>query len=80
MTPPFPTVVDLMDARLRQRYPAPGKLRTLADLMAAYWADPSNGNNQGRPKGSDALWAHWGGTAKALADRQFDYWKNRGPV
>jgi hypothetical protein len=79
MAPPFPSVVDLMDQRLRQRYPS-AKPRGMADLMATYWADPANGNNQGRPKGGDALWAHWGGTAVQLADRQFDFWKNRGPV
>ena len=79
MAPPFPTVTDLADTRLRQKYPS-GKPRALADLMVSYWADPSNGNNNGRPKGGDAAWAHWGGSQRHLADRQFDYWSNRGPV
>lgn len=79
MTPPFPSVTDLADAKLRAKYPPSGP-RTLADLMATYWADAGNGNNNGKPKGGDAAWAHWGGSAKMMADRQFDYWKNRGPV
>ena len=80
MAPPNPTLVDLMDVKLRAKYPPAGKPKALADLLFSYWNDGANGNNNGKPKGGDALWTHWGGSQKTLADRAFDYWQNRGPT
>jgi hypothetical protein len=71
--------VDVMAAKLRARYPTAPPRAALADLLFLYWNDPAYGANKGRPKGGDAVWAHWGGTAKMLADRQQDYWLNRFP-
>jgi hypothetical protein len=72
----YPTV-DLAFAKLSARYPTAG--RSMRDLMTVYWGDPVYGMNNGIAKGGDAYWQHWGGEAKSLVDRQYDYWLNRFP-
>ena len=58
---------DSIVERLAAIYPSQKK--TLGDLLFSYWSDATRGNNGGKPKMGDALYAHFGGTELTLGDR-----------
>jgi hypothetical protein len=65
---------DVQFAKLALTYPSAKK--NMADLLFAYWSDPTRGNNNGVPKSGDDLYAHYGGSELTVSDKAQRFWNN----
>jgi hypothetical protein len=65
---------DQIVAKLALIYPSTP--RHIGDLLKAYWSDAGRGNNGGKPKGGDSLFAHFGGAETTLGDKANRFWGN----